>query len=209
MRRPSGTFDVSYEQDMMVFRTRAQRLGMLGILALSLVIPLFVDEYWLLFINTVAVTIIALQGLNILAGWCGQISIGHSAFMAVGAYGSAILAGQCNFPFWVTLPCAGIGAGLVGMLFGLPSLRIKGFLFGPGHNSGSVHHHVCHPNAFRRNHRWPDCFAGSARQSWGFYIQNRNRFLLPDFSLYGRHDPCDQELDAQSCGKSIRCRPGQ
>lgn len=127
MRRPSGTFDVSYEQDMMVFRTRAQRLGMLGILALSLVIPLFADEYWLLFINTVAVTIIALQGLNILAGWCGQISIGHSAFMAVGAYGSAILAGQCNFPFWVTLPCAGIGAGLVGMLFGLPSLRIKGF----------------------------------------------------------------------------------
>jgi branched-chain amino acid transport system permease protein len=127
MRRPSGTFDVTYQQDMMVFRTTAQRLGMLGILALLLVVPLFAGEYWLLFINTVAVAIVALQGLNILAGWCGQISIGHSAFMAVGAYGSAILAGQLNLPFWVTLPCAGIGAGLVGMLFGLPSLRIKGF----------------------------------------------------------------------------------
>lgn len=127
MRRPSGVFDVSYIQDMTVFRTRAQKIGMLGFIVLLLLFPLFGDEYWLVFINSLAVTIIALQGLNILAGYCGQISIGHSAFMAVGAYGSAILAAQFNLPFWLTLPCGGIGAGLVGLVFGLPSLRIKGF----------------------------------------------------------------------------------
>jgi len=112
---------------MTVFRTRAQKIGMLGFIVLLLLFPLFGDEYWLVFINSLAVTIIALQGLNILAGYCGQISIGHSAFMAVGAYGSAILAAQFNLPFWLTLPCGGIGAGLVGLVFGLPSLRIKGF----------------------------------------------------------------------------------
>jgi branched-chain amino acid transport system permease protein len=127
MRRPSGIFDVSYLQDMTLFRTRAQQLGMVGLLTALILFPLIGDEYWLIFINTVIVTVIALQGLNILAGYCGQISIGHTAFMAVGAYGSAILAASLDLPFWVTLPCAGIGAGLVGLFFGLPALRIKGF----------------------------------------------------------------------------------
>jgi branched-chain amino acid transport system permease protein len=127
MRRPSGVFDVSYIHDMAVFRTRAQRFGMLGLIVLLFLFPLMANEYWLIFLNTVAVSIISLQGLDILSGYCGQISIGHSAFMAVGAYVYGILAGQVGWPVWLTLPSAGISAGLAGILFGLPSLRIKGF----------------------------------------------------------------------------------
>lgn len=127
MRRVSGVFDTSYFQDMMVFRTRHQLIGILTLVSIFLVLPLFGSQFWLAFISTTAVTVIALQGLNILSGYCGQISIGHTAFMAVGAYSTAILAGRYAIPFWVCLPCSGLIAGLVGILFGLPSLRIKGY----------------------------------------------------------------------------------
>jgi len=127
MRRPSGVFDISYLQDMMVFRTNSQRLGMGLIVLLFLALPLVGSEFSLAFISTTAITAIALQGLNILSGSCGQISIGHTAFMAVGAYTSALLAKFVGLPFLLCLPCAGLGAGIVGIIFGLPSLRVKGY----------------------------------------------------------------------------------
>jgi branched-chain amino acid transport system permease protein len=127
MRRVSGVFDTSYIQDMAIFRTKYYSVGMFILILFFLLLPLFRSDFWLAFISTTAVTVIALQGLNILAGYCGQISIGHTAFMAVGAYTSTILAAQFRLPFWLCLPCAGLGAGLVGLLFGLPSLRVKGY----------------------------------------------------------------------------------
>jgi branched-chain amino acid transport system permease protein len=75
----------------------------------------------------IGITIISVQGLNILTGYCGQVSIGHAGFMAVGAYASGILTARFGFPFWVALPCAALAAGMVGLIFGLPSLKIKGF----------------------------------------------------------------------------------
>ena len=68
-----------------------------------------------------------MQGLNILVGYTGQISLGHAAFMAVGAYGSAIMARELGFSFWTALPVSALLTGLIGLLFGLPSLRVKGF----------------------------------------------------------------------------------
>jgi branched-chain amino acid transport system permease protein len=127
MRRPSGVFDTSYLQDMMVFRTGSQKVGMVLLLIFFLVLPFFGSEFVLAFLNTTAITAIALQGLNILSGYCGQISIGHTAFMAVGAYASALLAAKANLPFLLCLPSGGIGAGLMGAIFGLPSLRVKGY----------------------------------------------------------------------------------
>ncbi len=127
MRLPSGVFNVSYLQDMTVFRTPYHRFGMMGLIGLLLLFPLFSSQYFLVLFNTIAVTVIALQGLNILAGYCGQISIGHSAFMAVGAYSSALLAARLGVPFWMCLPLAGLGAGLAGIFFGLPSLKVKEF----------------------------------------------------------------------------------
>lgn len=127
MRRVSGVFDTSYIQDMTIFRTRYYSAGTIILILFFLILPVFSSNVWLAFISTTAVTVIALQGLNILAGYCGQISIGHTAFMAVGAYSSTILAAQFGLPFWLCLPCGGLGAGLVGLLFGLPSLRTKGY----------------------------------------------------------------------------------
>lgn len=126
MRLPSGAFNVSYWQDMMVIRTKYHRIWLLGLLVLLTLFPFFVNQYWIDMVINTAITVIALQGLNILTGYCGQISLGHSAFMAVGAYSSAILAQRLGFPFWLCLPCAGLCAGLIGILFGLPSLKVKG-----------------------------------------------------------------------------------
>jgi branched-chain amino acid transport system permease protein len=127
MRLPSGVFNTSYYQDMTVFRTPYYKIGISVIVLFILLLPPFLSDYWLALANTIAITVISLQGLNILAGYCGQISIGHSAFMAVGAYCSALLMGYLGFPFWLSLPLAGIGAGLVGIFFGLPSVKVKGF----------------------------------------------------------------------------------
>jgi len=127
MRRPSGVFDVNYIQDMKIFRTKNHVLGIIILIGLFLSIPVFKSSYWLTFINTTAITIIALQGLNILSGYCGQISLGHSAFMAVGAYSATIMATHLGLPFWFCMFLGAICSGIIGLLFGLPSLRIKGY----------------------------------------------------------------------------------
>lgn len=97
------------------------------LLVLLFASPLFLSDRILTIITVIGITIISVQGLNILTGYCGQISIGHAGFMAVGAYASGILTARLDWPFWIALPCGALAAGLVGLLFGLPSLKIKGF----------------------------------------------------------------------------------
>ncbi|MBC7871664.1 MAG: branched-chain amino acid ABC transporter permease, partial [Chitinophagaceae bacterium] len=75
----------------------------------------------------IAIYTIAVQGLNILVGYTGQISLGHAAFMAVGAYSSAAFVRDLGLSFWIALPAAALFTGLIGLIFGLPSLRVKGF----------------------------------------------------------------------------------
>lgn len=127
MRRVSGVFDTSYLLDMTVFRTKYYIAGIIILILFFLIVPLFSSDFGLAFISTTAITVIALQGLNILAGYCGQISVGHTAFMAVGAYTSTILAAQFGLSLWICMPIGGLGAALIGLLFGLPSLRVKGY----------------------------------------------------------------------------------
>ena len=88
---PAGTFNMKYSQDMAIIRTRFQRIAFTFFIVALLTAPLYAGEYWLSIINNIAITLIAVLGLNILVGYCGQISIGHSAFVAVGAYTAAIL----------------------------------------------------------------------------------------------------------------------
>ena len=135
--RPSGTFDTSYAQDISLNRTRADRMLSYGLFIALLLVPLLtkagplglniVGAYYIGIINDIAIFVIAVQGLNILLGYTGQISLGHAAFMAVGAYSSAILARELSLTFWLTLPLGALITGLVGLVFGLPSLRVKGF----------------------------------------------------------------------------------
>ncbi len=128
MGLPCGVHNYTYQQDMAIFRTRAQWGLLLGFLVLLFTIPpFFWSNYWLSVANLIGITIIAAIGLNILVGYCGQLSIGHAGFIAVGAYTSAILTAKVGAPFLVALLCAGLMAGFVGLLFGIPSLRVKGF----------------------------------------------------------------------------------
>jgi branched-chain amino acid transport system permease protein len=127
MSLPSGTYQETYAQDMAIFRTRTQWGLLLFFLVLLFTIPLYASNEILTLLTLIGITIISVLGLNILTGCCGQLSLGHAGFMAVGGYALAILSAKLGWPFWAALPAAGLISGLVGILFGLPSLKIKGF----------------------------------------------------------------------------------
>ncbi|MCJ7605298.1 MAG: branched-chain amino acid ABC transporter permease [Dehalococcoidales bacterium] len=127
MSLPSGVYQRSYAQDMAIFRTRTQWVLLLVFLAILFTCPLYCSDRLLTVMTIIGITVISVLGLNILTGYCGQISLGHAGFMAAGGYISAVLTAQLGLSFWAALPCAGLGAGLIGIIFGLPSLKIKGF----------------------------------------------------------------------------------
>src|SRR5256712_3105920 len=91
-----------------------------------IVIPLALHEYYLSVANLVWIAVIGALGLNILVGYTGQVSIGHGAFMSVGAYTAANLANRLGSPWPVNLLAGGLMAALIGAIVGIPSLRIKG-----------------------------------------------------------------------------------
>ena len=122
-----GTFLENYGQDMALIRTRRQWGLLLALLAALLICPLFSSDRQLTIMTMIGIAIISVHGLNILTGYCGQISMGHVGFMAVGAYVSAILTAKLGWSFWTAMPCAALAAGVAGLIFGLPSLKIRGF----------------------------------------------------------------------------------
>jgi branched-chain amino acid transport system permease protein len=89
-------------------------------------VPLQFGSYRIFQATTIAMWAIVALGLNILTGYNGQISLGHGAFVALGGYTSAILMFDHNWPFWATIPIAGLLTGAVGFLVGVPALRLTG-----------------------------------------------------------------------------------
>jgi branched-chain amino acid transport system permease protein len=127
MSLPCVTFSENYAQDMAIFRTKTHWVMLFAFLIFLFTCPLFFSNRLLTILTIIGITVISVHGLNILTGYCGQISIGHAGFMAVGAYTSAILCAKLGWSFWAALPCAALAAGVAGLIFGLPSLKIKGF----------------------------------------------------------------------------------
>lgn len=125
--RPAGDFDRTYQQDMAIVRRRWQWLVLLLFIVVVATVPLWGSAYLTSTINRFAYTVVALQGLNILTGYTGQISLGQAAFMLVGGYLSALLVSRTGLPMLLGLPLVALGTGAVGLIFGLPSLRVKGF----------------------------------------------------------------------------------
>jgi len=128
--REAGDFKTSYAADNQTFAIRFDRHGYYLLLAVAIfVVPFVINDYWA---NSLLIPFliyaIAAIGLNILTGYCGQVSLGTGGFMAVGAYASYKL--MTSFP-WMDMVSVTLLSGLitafVGVLFGLPSLRIKGF----------------------------------------------------------------------------------
>ncbi len=103
-----------------------QIAGLAVLLALAIALPFLVSNYRVFQLNMVLVYAIVLLGLNILTGFNGQISLGHGAFYAIGAYVAAILMDHFGWPYWTTLPAAGVVCFAFGFLFGLPALRLRG-----------------------------------------------------------------------------------
>ena len=127
IHRESGILKTTYEADMALYPLPIARWTVAAIAAfMFLVLPLSVHEYWLSIVNLVSIATVGALGLNILVGYTGQISIGHGAFMSVGAYTAANFAVRLGFPFWLSLPLGGLMAAAVGAVVGIPSLRIKG-----------------------------------------------------------------------------------
>jgi branched-chain amino acid transport system permease protein len=101
-------------------------IGVAALFVLAALIPFVASSFHLLQATMVVVYAIALLGLNILTGYNGQISLGHGAFFAIGAYVTAILLEHTGIPYWVVIPIAGAICLIVGFLFGLPALRLEG-----------------------------------------------------------------------------------
>jgi branched-chain amino acid transport system permease protein len=127
--REAGQFKATYASDQAIFPIRQDRVFVLAVVALALLVPLVASEYWLqaILIPFLIYSLAAL-GLNLLTGYAGQVSLGTGGFMAVGAYSAFKL--TTAFP-QVNIVAVFIASGLlaagVGILFGIPSLRIKGF----------------------------------------------------------------------------------
>ena len=95
-----GTYFENYEKDMAIVQTRFRWACAIVSLIFLFSIPLFAQERILSVINDIAITLVAVQGLNILTGGCGQLSLGHASFMAVGAYTSGYLVGGMRITLW-------------------------------------------------------------------------------------------------------------
>jgi branched-chain amino acid transport system permease protein len=98
----------------------------MALIGIACALPFVVSNYRVFQLTMVLVYAIALLGLNILTGYNGQISLGHGAFYALGAYCAAILMDKLGAPYWATIPAAGAVCLVAGFLFGLPALRLEG-----------------------------------------------------------------------------------
>ncbi|GFM35605.1 branched-chain amino acid ABC transporter permease [Desulfovibrio psychrotolerans] len=120
-----GLFYTSYAAEDALFPSRFQKGCLALFFAALLACPLALDAYAISVLNLILIAVIGAVSLNLLTGMCGQMSLGHGAFVGVGAYGAAVLSNM-GLPFFAALLGGGLLAAMVGMFFGIPSLRLKG-----------------------------------------------------------------------------------
>ena len=124
--RASGYFRTDYAQDIALVGTRFERVS-LGLFAIALLaFPLVASPFQLDLACQVFLACVGSLSLMLLTGYAGQISLGHAGLMAAGAFTVGILFREINAPFWITLPVAAVAGGVLGVVFGLPSLRLRG-----------------------------------------------------------------------------------
>jgi branched-chain amino acid transport system permease protein len=124
--RASGYFRTSYAQDFALTQTRMQRASALIFIAALLAFPLVASGFYLDLMTQVFLASIGALSLMLLTGYAGLISLGHAGLLCAGAFTAGILFKEFNTPIWLTLPAAAVVGALLGIIFGLPSLRLRG-----------------------------------------------------------------------------------
>ncbi len=124
--RASGYFRTDYARDHVLAETRLQRASLAAFLLALLIFPFVASAFQLDLACQVFLASIGSLSLMLLTGYAGQISLGHVGLIAAGAFTTGILSREINAPFWVTLPASALAGALLGVVFGLPSLRLRG-----------------------------------------------------------------------------------
>jgi branched-chain amino acid transport system permease protein len=123
---PTRPLVTRYEDDLRRFPDRWHKVGLALGAAIVLGFPFAAGASWLTVGNQALIAIVGAIGLTILTGLAGQISLGHAAFLAIGAYTTAVLGERWRVPFWLCLPAAGAAATVIGVATGLFALRLRG-----------------------------------------------------------------------------------
>jgi branched-chain amino acid transport system permease protein len=124
--RASGYFRTTYGQDLALFGTRLERLSLGGLIAALAAFPALATPFLIELGAQVFLAVVGAVALMLLTGYAGQVSLGHAGLLAAGAFTVGILAKELVLPFWVTLPAAALVGMALGVVFGLPSLRVRG-----------------------------------------------------------------------------------
>ncbi len=115
-----------FRDEKSVIRSRGALVALVALFLVLFLFPLFGSRYLVYIATLILINVICAQGLNILTGYSGQVSLGHGGFMAISAYLTAILCSNYHISFWIMLVVAPLTSGLVGVLIALPALRLKG-----------------------------------------------------------------------------------
>lgn len=121
-----GDFKQTYADDMKVLQTRFIRWCIGIFVVLLYVFPFLGSNYHVSVMNKIGIAVIGAVGINIVTGFTGQISLGQGAFLGVGAFACSYFMREWSVPFWFAMPLAGLVTAAIGMVFGSPSLRLKG-----------------------------------------------------------------------------------
>jgi branched-chain amino acid transport system permease protein len=124
--RASGYFLTDYAQDFALLQTRSERVALALFIAALCGFPYIAGAFYLDLACQVFLAAIGSLSLMLLTGYAGQVSLGHAGLLAAGAFTTGILFREFAAPFWITLPAAAATGALLGVIFGLPSLRLRG-----------------------------------------------------------------------------------
>ena len=122
----SGYFKSTYAEDLSIVETRSRWICLILLMVGLVIFPFFASPFFLDLATQVFLALIAAIALMLLTGFAGQISLGHAGLIAAGAFTTAILFKELNAPILLTLQASGLVGAILGMIFGLPSLRLKG-----------------------------------------------------------------------------------
>jgi branched-chain amino acid transport system permease protein len=124
--RASGYFRTGYAQEIALTQTRLERVALLALVLLLAVYPVLASAFYLDLACQVFLAAIGALSLMLLTGYAGQVSLGHAGLLSAGAFTAGILFREFDAPFWITLPAAALAGAVLGVVFGLPSLRLRG-----------------------------------------------------------------------------------